>query len=32
MLLSPLEVQQKQFPNRFRGLDAKEVESFLQKV
>jgi cell division initiation protein len=32
MLLSPLEIQQKQFPNRFRGLDAKEVESFLQKV
>ena len=32
MLLSPLEIQQKQFPIRFRGLDAKEVESFLQKV
>ena len=32
MLLSPLEIQQKQFPNRFRGMDAKEVESFLQKV
>jgi DivIVA domain-containing protein len=25
MLLSPLEIQQKQFPIRFRGLDAKEV-------
>jgi cell division initiation protein len=33
MLLSPLEVQQKQFRIRFfRGLDAKEVESFLQKI
>ena len=33
MLLSPLEVQQKQFRIRFfRGLDAKEVESFLHKV
>jgi cell division initiation protein len=33
MLLSPLEVQQKQFRIRFfRGLDTKEVESFLQKV
>ena len=33
MLLSPLEIQQKQFRIRFfRGLDAKEVESFLQKV
>ncbi len=33
MLLSPLEIQQKQFLVRFfRGLDAKEVESFLQKV
>ena len=33
MLLSPLEIQQKQFRLRFlRGLDAKEVESFLQKV
>ena len=33
MLLSPLEIQQKQFRTRaFRGLDAKEVESFLQKV
>ena len=33
MLLSPLEIQQKEFRIRFfRGLDAKEVESFLQKV
>ena len=32
MLLSPLEIQQKQFSIRFRGMDAKEVESFLQKV
>jgi cell division initiation protein len=33
MQLSPLEVQQKQFRVRlFRGLDAKEVESFLQTV
>ncbi len=33
MLLTPLEIQQKEFRIRFfRGLDAKEVESFLQKV
>jgi len=33
MLLSPLEIQQKEFRIRlFRGLDVKEVESFLQKV
>jgi cell division initiation protein len=33
MLLIPLEIQQKEFRIRFyRGLDAKEVESFLQKV
>jgi cell division initiation protein len=33
MLLTPLEIQQKQFRVRFfRGLDAKDVESFLQKV
>lgn len=33
MELSPLDVQQKQFRTRiFRGLDAKEVEAFLQKV
>ena len=33
MLLSPLEIQQTQFKIRFfRGLDAKEVESFLHKV
>ncbi len=33
MLLSPLEIQQRQFRVRFfRGLDAREVESFLQKV
>ena len=33
MLLSPLEIQQKQFRLRtFKGLDAKDVESFLQKV
>ena len=33
MPLSPLEIQQKEFRIRyFRGLDAKEVESFLQKV
>ena len=33
MPLSPLEIQQKQFRTRvFRGLDAKEVESFLQKA
>ena len=33
MLMSPLEIQQKQFHLRFfRGLDSKEVESFLQKV
>ena len=33
MLLSPLEIQQKQFRSRFfKGLDAKDVESFLQKV
>jgi cell division initiation protein len=33
MLLSPLEIQQKEFRIRFyRGLDAKEVESFMQKV
>ncbi len=33
MLLSPLEVQQRQFRIRFfRGFDAKEVESFLQKI
>jgi len=33
MLLSPLEIQQKQFrPRTFKGLDAKDVESFLQKV
>ena len=33
MLMSPLEIQQKQFRHRFfKGLDAKDVESFLQKV
>ena len=33
MILSPLEIQQEQFRIRFfRGLDAKEVESFLHKV
>jgi cell division initiation protein len=33
MLLTPLEIQQKQFRVRFfRGLDAKDVESFLQKI
>ena len=33
MLLSPLEIQQKQFRLRFfKGLDPKEVEAFLQKV
>jgi len=33
MLLSPLEIQQKEFRRKsFRGLDPKEVESFLQKV
>jgi len=33
MLLSPLEIQQKQFRSRFfKGLDVKDVESFLQKV
>lgn len=33
MLLSPLEIQQKQFRIRFfRGMDAREVEPFLQKV
>jgi cell division initiation protein len=33
MVLSPLEIQQKQFRHRFfKGLDAKDVESFLQKV
>ena len=33
MQLSPLEIQQKQFRLKFfRGMDAKEVESFLQKI
>jgi cell division initiation protein len=33
MMLSPLEIQQKQFRIQFfRGLDGKEVESFLHKV
>ena len=33
MIMSPLEIQQKQFRLRFfRGLDPKEVEAFLQKV
>ena len=33
MLLTPLEIQQKQFRVRFfKGLDAKDVEAFLQKV
>jgi cell division initiation protein len=33
MLLSPLEIQQKQFRVKLiKGLDPKEVESFLQKV
>ena len=33
MLLTPLEIQQKQFRVRFfRGLDGKDVEAFLQKV
>jgi cell division initiation protein len=32
MKVTPLDIRQKQFPRRLRGLDAKEVEAFIELV
>ncbi len=32
MRITPLDIQQKQFPSKFRGFDAEEVDSFLELV
>ena len=32
MRLTPLDIQQKQFPMRFRGFDEEEVYAFLELV
>lgn len=32
MRITPLDIQQKQFPTKFRGFDEEEVDSFLELV
>ncbi|MBI4699344.1 MAG: DivIVA domain-containing protein [Nitrospirae bacterium] len=32
MRITPLDIQQKQFPTKFRGFDAEEVDSFVELV
>ena len=32
MRITPLDIQQKQFSNRFRGFDMEEVDSFLELI
>ncbi|MBI4681531.1 MAG: DivIVA domain-containing protein [Nitrospirae bacterium] len=32
MRITPLDIQQKQFPTRFRGFDMEEVDSFLELI
>ncbi len=32
MRITPLDIQQKQFPSKFRGFDEEEVDSFLELV
>jgi cell division initiation protein len=32
MRITPLDIQQKQFPVKFRGFDEEEVDSFLELV
>ena len=32
MRITPLDIQQKQFPNKFRGFDEEEVDAFLELV
>ncbi|MBI5027103.1 MAG: DivIVA domain-containing protein [Nitrospirae bacterium] len=32
MRITPLDIQQKQFPVRFRGFDVEEVDSFLELI
>ncbi len=32
MRITPLDIQQKQFPSRFRGFDMEEVDSFLELI
>ena len=32
MRITPLDIQQKQFPVKFRGFDAEEVDSFLELI